>query len=423
MKIQRTLPPAAAPLDLHSIFSGLSGLIIRHKATARFELELKKYFGVNHCWLVSSGKTALYIILCALKKIHPERNEILIPGFTCYSVPAVIIKAGLTIRLCDIDQTTLDFNYTQFEDIISKDGKKILAVLPTHLFGLSSNINRVKRIAGRSGITVIEDAAQSMGNDFKGQKHGTMGDVGFLSLSRGKSFSTMEGGVVLTGNESIARAVSYEFNQLNDYSFKEKMFLVVYSLIISLFIRPSLFWLPSSLPFLKLGETIFDKEFNPRKMSFFQGGISNGWQRKLSSYNKIRMLNSKYWFDLINNISSFSFPDFCQIDKGVFFLPYFNNFSCIRFPLIINDPVMRDGILEKSKMMGAGIMPSYPDSIDGIENIIDNSISYDCKSAKQLAKKIVTLPTHSYVNENDRKKIRQIIIDVWKEKNQKLYVS
>ena len=74
---------------------------------------------MKHCFLVSSGKAALTLILQALKELHPERNEVLIPAFTCYSVPSSIVRAGLKVKLCDISPDTLDFDYNQLEKILN----------------------------------------------------------------------------------------------------------------------------------------------------------------------------------------------------------------------------------------------------------------------------------------------------------------
>ena len=111
MRIGRTLPPAAAPLTLRDLISGVRALMIGPVELEKRRQELRAYFGTNHCFLVSSGKAALTLILQALKDVHPDRDQVLIPAFACYSIPSAIARAGLTIQLCDIDPATLDFDY------------------------------------------------------------------------------------------------------------------------------------------------------------------------------------------------------------------------------------------------------------------------------------------------------------------------
>ena len=118
MHIGRTLPPAASPIYPRDILSGIKRGFSGKKELNRFESELKEYFGVKHCFLVSSGKAALTLILQALKDMHPERNEVLIPAFTCYSVPSAIVRAGLKVRLCDIKPDTIDFD--QLDKILAQ---------------------------------------------------------------------------------------------------------------------------------------------------------------------------------------------------------------------------------------------------------------------------------------------------------------
>jgi perosamine synthetase len=78
MRIGRTLPPAASPIYFSDIISGLQGLYHGKRELERFETELKDYFGMKHCFLVSSGKTALTIILQSLKDIYPDRTQVII---------------------------------------------------------------------------------------------------------------------------------------------------------------------------------------------------------------------------------------------------------------------------------------------------------------------------------------------------------
>ena len=175
MRIGRTLPPAAAPIYLKDIFSGLKGLIRGSKEINRFESELKEHYNVKHCFLLSSGKAALTIILKALHELYPERNEVLIPAFTCYSVPSAILKAGLKVKVCDINPETLDFDFKQLKKILSPSNatnskSSILAVLPTHLFGLPADVGRVRKINKDDKISIIEDAAQAMGGTLKEKK-------------------------------------------------------------------------------------------------------------------------------------------------------------------------------------------------------------------------------------------------------------
>ena len=109
MIIRRTLPPTAAPIYCRDIVNGLVGMLRGGPEIERFESEIREYFGVRHCFTLSSGRAALTVILRALHALHPERTVVVIPAYTCYSVAASIVRASLSICLCDIDARTLDF--------------------------------------------------------------------------------------------------------------------------------------------------------------------------------------------------------------------------------------------------------------------------------------------------------------------------
>src|ERR1700704_5055411 len=120
MRIRRTLPPAAAPIGITEFVSGVCGIFRGQKELERFQSELKEHFGVKHCFLVSSGKAAFTLILLALKELSPGREEVLIPAFTCFSVPSSVVRAGLEIRLCDLRLESLGFDFAQLSAMLSE---------------------------------------------------------------------------------------------------------------------------------------------------------------------------------------------------------------------------------------------------------------------------------------------------------------
>ena len=405
MKIQRTLPPAAAPIFLRDLLCGIGGLISKKREIERFKAEIREYFGVRHCFLVSSGKAAFAVILEALKTIYPGRTEVLIPAFTCFSIPSAIVRAGLKVRLCDITRDSLDFNFDQLSKIIRETEHTpvpkscpILCVVPTHLFGLHSDIERVKELAAGQGIAVIEDAAQVMAGEHRGKKLGTLGNAGFFSLGRGKAISVVEGGIVVTNEDRIARAIEAVFQGLPEYRADGLLRLFFSAAALSLFLHPNLFWLPKALPFLRLGETIYDPRFAMMKMSSFQAGMTKGWQNKLKEFRKHRAENSKHWASLaeIKHTQPYLF------ENG-------NYADMTRFPVRIDDTEVKDWLLREADCMRLGIMPTYPDCVAGIQELTGRFKGKTFPVAKRAAHSLVTLPIHSFVSGKDREKIEKMI--------------
>lgn len=404
MLFKRTLPPAAAPIYIDDIISGVKGYFSGQQEIERFRTELKAYFGVRHCFLVSSGKAALTIILKVLQEIHPERKEIVIPAYNCFSVPSAITRAGLKTSLCDINEDTLDFNYTELSKVLNLENKssnarsqnkKKLAVIATHLFGIPADVEKVRTCIDDPNVPIIEDAAQAMGGEYNGKKIGTRGDVSFFSLGRGKAFSTIEGGIILTDRDTLAEEIKKKIEDLPSYSVLDQIILCIYAVILNVFMRPCLFWLPKSLPFLKLGETIYDPNFILKKMSPFQAGLARNWQEKLKSLMEIRSKNAKHFGNAFRN-------NVCNKKIKTQDLKLS---SPIRFLIKIEDRNLREDILKKSEKLGLGIMATYPDSVDRINELMDDFEGQNFPVSMECAKKIITLPIHPFVSNEDKTRI------------------
>ncbi len=428
MRIGRTLPPAAAPIRVRDLASGIRGVFRGEKEIDRFRSELTEYFGMKHCFLVSSGKAALTLILGALRELYPDRNEVLTPAFTCYSVPSSIVRAGLKIRLCDVQADGLDFDFAQLSAILSgkdssskSDGlarsgagdgpsgtrvdvgdvsRGLLAVIPTHLYGVPADVRRLHRLIRDPGVTVIEDAAQAMGETWRGERLGTLGDVSFFSLGRGKAFSTVEGGIILTNRDDIAAKLMQVVSGLPRYGSRELLALFLRAVALSLFLHPLLFWIPRSIPSLRLGETLFEPHFPIRRMSSYQAGLARHWRKRLRELHDRREKNVNRWIDILKS-------------RGI---QQHHSQSCrgrglIRFPVKFGYGKNREFVLRACLKRGLGVMPVYPDSIDGIPELRPQIGAYKFPVAEGCARELITLPTHAYLTDKDVREIRSVLFD------------
>ena len=378
-----------------NVASGLAGMLAGQRELDRFRRELKAYFGVEHCFLVSSGQAALTLILRALKELFPDRDEVLIPAFTCFSVPASIVRAGLRIRLCDVRQDRLDFDFAELSAIRPS---RLLAVVPTHLFGLPADVARLRALMSDAGVAIVEDAAQAMGEASEEGKLGALGDVGFFSLGRGKALSCVEGGVILTSRDDIAESLSRLLRQVPPYGLRSLLTMALKAVALMLLVRPELFWLPRGLPFLKLGETTFDPHIPIRRMSSFQAGLSARWRAKLERLRATRKSNVGRWAATLGAAGQKALLPLDGISLG---LP--------RLPLRIRDAQARDSLLRESAARGFGIMPAYPTSIAGIPELKGELGHATFPGADSCAKELITLPTHAYLTEEDVRRLGSLV--------------
>lgn len=392
IRLGRTLPPAAAPIYFRDIVSGITGLLAGTKTRTRFEANLRKFYNVEYCFTVSSGKAALVLILQALHGLSPERDEVLIPAYTCYSVPSAIIRAGLKVRVCDLEAGGLDFDFNQLGEYL--ENPRLLCVISTDLYGIAADVERVKGMADKNGVWVIEDAAQSMGGEYIGLKMGARGHVGIFSLGRGKAFSTVEGGLIITDNNAIGLAIEKNITAVSEYSFVEVLKLILYAVALSVLIHPGLYWLPKLLPILKLGETHFDTSFQILRLSSFQAGMATDWQTKIERLRGARRRNIQQYID--EGISVLS------VQGGILS-------DLIRFPILMADSNTKDMILRESERMGLGISDGYPNTIDSILQLGLEDAEYRFPRAKETAERIICLPVHPYVDTNDIERIATVL--------------
>jgi perosamine synthetase len=209
----------------------------------------------------------------------------------------------------------------------------------------------------------------------------------------------------LTDRDDISDKIKIRMREVPNYSIFDMMTLVFNGIVLTLFSRPSLFWVPKSLPFLKLGDTIYDPHFKIRKLSVFQAGLAKGWVNKIRKFKKSRLRNSRQW---ASATKTNYLHHYCS-ENGT--IP-----DLIRYPLRVDDEGIRARILSMSDRMGLGIMFTYPDSIDGIRDLKAEFGDRGFPVAKEHANKLITLPIHSLVSQRDRTQIAALILQVNKQK-------
>ena len=393
MMPQRTLSPTAAPISFWGLIGAASGLLGGVTHRARLVQELKGTFSAREVFLVSSGKAALTVILKALAA-SSGRRRVIVPAYTCFSVPSAIVRAGLDVVLCDVEPETLDFNFAELESLINEE---VLCVVPTHLFGRPADVDRVKRLCEGTGIVVVEDAAQAMGGQSGGRLLGTLGDVAFFSLGRGKNITCGTGGVILARSLPVAETIKAEYAALPEAPLGEVARNWLEMVIMRLFIHPLLYWLPAGLPFLRLGETTFDIDFRICRMDEVRAHQLQGWEHRLALANQERTARAGWLIEGLDLPRSGITP---ITGKEAVYL---------RLPVMVRDRGTKEAVCRQSREVGAGLSPSYPATIQEIPELAGRLVNRTCAGAQEVVDRLVTLPTHQFVTEVDRLKISRIL--------------
>jgi len=172
-------------------------------ADADLGAALARFLRVESVQIECSGTAALVVALTALRRLSPERDEVVLPGYTCPLVALAVIHCGLKLRVCDVRAGTLDLDPAHLQRLCIP---RTLAVLPTHLGGRIADVATALDCARRVGAWTIEDAAQALGAQAGGRSVGTRGDIGFFSLAVGKGLTMFEGGALVVRDPALRRA-------------------------------------------------------------------------------------------------------------------------------------------------------------------------------------------------------------------------
>lgn len=170
------------------------------KFITEFEEKFAAYINKKYGIAVNNGTNALILALRALDL--PRGSEVVMPTFTIISCALACIYNNLKPVLVDCEPDTWNMNISQIEEKITEKTKAIMVV---HIYGHPVEMNSVVEIAKKYNLYIIEDAAEAIGAQYKGQKCGTFGDISCFSFYANKTITTGEGGMVLTDDDKLAK--------------------------------------------------------------------------------------------------------------------------------------------------------------------------------------------------------------------------
>lgn len=171
---------------------------------ATFEERFATYCGTQHCVSVNSGTSALHLALLAAG--IGAGDEVITVSMTFVATVAAILYTGATPVFVDVDPCTWTMDPALIERRITPNTR---AILPVHLHGRMADMDAIMAIARTHSLTVIEDAAQAHGAEYKGRRAGSIGDFGCFSFYPGKNLGAYgEGGAVVTNDRESTSALA-----------------------------------------------------------------------------------------------------------------------------------------------------------------------------------------------------------------------
>lgn len=180
-----------------------SGWITTGPRVNQFTDDLKNYFQAPFAMPLASATAGLHLALLALQ-LEPG-DEVITTPLTFAATLNTIVLAGGTPVLIDIDPHTYNMDMNLLEAAITD---RTRVIMPVHFAGMPVDLDPLYALAHEYGLRVIEDAAHSMGAEYKGKRIGTFGDTQVFSFHPNKNMTTGEGGCVVTRDAQLAEQVA-----------------------------------------------------------------------------------------------------------------------------------------------------------------------------------------------------------------------
>ena len=321
--------------------------------------------------LYQSGTAALAAAVLVAKKRKSYQNpEVIIPAYGCPDLVSAIIYAQCKPVLVDIEGTT---PYLKLDELETKLNDQTIAVIAPWFLGIPERFEEIRAVIQQNDTLLIEDSAQWFPEAPFEQAY--CGDLVILSFGKGKPLSLLGGGLLHTTQSKLYPL----FPEPQPAEKTELWRLQAKYLAFNTVLHPWFYWLMELLP-ISMGKTIYKPLTQLQALSdSYQQHLRNNICAYLSRPIKAQQ-------QLSTALNHLSLTAQCET---------YQQQRLLRFPLLLDDPVQRDKVLQQMQQQGLGASQFYPDSLPNIEDIpetVEKQGSF--AGSEQFAQRLITLPTH-----------------------------
>ena len=333
------------------------------------ENQLAEYVGVKYCISCSSGTDALLMSLLSLD-IKPG-DAIITTTFTFIATAEVIALIGATPIFVDIDSKTFNINpdliKKKIQEVNAKTNLNIKAIIPVNIFGLPSDYNKISSICDEYNIKIIEDAAQSFGSTYYGNKSCSLSNLSCTSFFPAKPLGCYgDGGAVFTNNDDLyEKLCSIRVHGKGKHKYDN----------INIGINGRLDTIQAAILIEKL--KIFDNEIDRRQL------IAKKYQNYLKEHFVLQNIPQGY------------------------------TSSWAQFSILVESKAARNQIMEKldKDNIPTAIYYSKPLHMQLAFKDLQLNIINDLKVSEEISNRIFSIPMHPYLSENEINKICNALVE------------
>ncbi len=339
-----------------------SGMIAQGPKVKELEKEFADLCGVRHAIAVNSGTAALHTSLYAagIKK----DDEVITVPFTFVATANPILMQGAKVVFCDIKEDTFNIDAEEVKKKITPQTKAIICV---DLYGQACDYDALQKIADDNNLKIIEDACQSVNANLNGKMAGSFGDIAAFSFYATKNIVSGEGGMITTDNDHFAELCK----RFRHHGQSEQTRYEYY-----------------------------DIGYNYR-MTDLQAAIALGQLKKIDEFTDRRIKNAMLLNKGLEKIRGIITPKIMGGAKHVYH----------QYTIIVDGFKMdRDELLEYLKKNGIGSCIYYPKPLHLHPHF--KRMGYmegDFPVSEKISGKVLSLPVHPGVSEQDIKRIIEVI--------------
>lgn len=286
------VPPSACPIPFADLMLSWHNTEGKGGSVEQFCALVASRVGKRYAFAFNHARTAIALLLQELHQMYPEKNEVVVPAYTCFTVAAAVARAGLVLAPADIDPSC--FCYKR-EALLNTICEGTLAVIVVHPFGMPCDVHEVREVVGKRDIFVLEDCAQAWDTKYRGKPLGNEGDASIFSFGRGKHLNLGGGGICCLDDSEVAFRLKRRLESLPRPSRKDEMKRFLQMVYTAIGQHPSIYAYATRLPFLGIGETYFEPSFPMGHWSEWQARLGlrmlPRWQRMAEH----RKRNADFW--------------------------------------------------------------------------------------------------------------------------------
>jgi dTDP-4-amino-4,6-dideoxygalactose transaminase len=380
----RAQPPVRSPLTLGAIGAGIRAAAGGGASPrAAISRRITDQFAATAVTLTDSGTTALALALRLAAAGRPGR-PILLPAWGCYDLATAADAADLPVAFYDLDPGTLGPRWDSLERALLLEPA---AAVAAHFYGVPVDWPRFARLTSAAGAVPIEDAAQGAGGSASGRPLGGAGDLAVLSFGRGKGITGGKGGALLAHGEIWVSALESLGLRGRRGGVRDLIVLLAQWLLT----RPALYGLPAGLPWLGLGQTVYHPPHSAEGLTALAAGVLTVTMTLAAAEAAIRREHAEILLQRLE-----------RVPCGLVSLPPDTQAGWLRMPVrltsrdnsaVVADPIARSLGIYQGYPMVLGDLPGFGRRVVAAEAPIPG--------ARELARTLVTLPTHGAVTTLD----------------------